>query len=128
MACSYLIFLKIFPSFLTCGLQYYKNESIHLNSWPGTIVIRNRKIIWKHRSFLLIFWLDLKYLEWLYREYIKTAKNGNFCEELLGEIDFKAILANFCCYGYGANASEAVQKISTRTMELYANSLKQLIL
>ena len=77
--------------------------------------------------FLLIFWLELKYLEWLYREYIKTAKNGSFCEELLGEIDFKAILANFCCYGYGANASEAVQKISTRTLELYANSLKQQI-
>ena len=128
MACSYLIFLKIFPSFWTCGLQYYKNESIHLNSWPGTIVLRNRKIIWKHRSLLLIFWLELKYLEWLYREYIKTAKNGSFCEDLLGEIDFKAILANFCCYGYGANASEAVQKISTRTLELYANSLKQLIL
>ena len=78
--------------------------------------------------FLLIFWLELKYLEWLYRKYIKTAKNGSFCEELLSEIDFKAILANFCCYGYGANASEAVQKISTRTLELYANSLKQLIL
>ena len=62
--------------------------------------------------FFLIFWLELKYLEWLYREYIKTAKNGSFCEELLGEIDFKAILANFCCYGYGANASEAVQKIA----------------
>ena len=48
----------------------------------------------------------------MYRQYIKTAKNGSFCEELLGEIDFKAVLANFCCYGYGANASEAVQKIA----------------
>ena len=38
------------------------------------------------QSFLLIFWLELKYLEWLYREYIKTAKNGSFCEELLREI------------------------------------------
>ena len=82
----------------------------------------------KQKVNLLIFWLELKYLEWLYREYIKTAKNGSFCEELLGESDFKAFLANFCCYGYGANASEAVQKISTRTLELYANSLKQLIL
>ena len=44
------------------------------------------------------------------------------CEELLGEIDFEAVLANFCCYGYGANVSVAVQKISTRTLELYANS------
>ena len=59
--------------------------------------------------------MNLKYLEWQYREYIKTAKNGSFCEELLGEIDFEAVLADFCCYGYGANASEAVQKISART-------------
>ena len=58
----------------------------------------------------------------------QNSKNGSFCEELLGEIDFKAVLANFCCYGYGANASEAVQKISTRTLELYTNYLKQLIL
>ena len=60
--------------------------------------------------------MHLKYLEWTYREYIKTAKNGSFCEELLGEIDFKAVLANFCCYGYSANASasEAVQKISIK--------------
>ena len=120
----------MFPSlFWTCGLQYYKNESIHLNSWPGTLVIRNRKIIWKYRAFLLIYFgLNLKYLEWPYREYIKTAKNGSFCEELLGKIDFEAVLASFCCYGYGANASEAVQKISARTLELYANSLKQQIL
>ena len=45
MACSYLNFLKIFPSFRTFGQQYYKNESIHLNSW-------------KHRSYLLIFSLE----------------------------------------------------------------------
>ena len=35
------------------------------------------------------------------------------CEELLSENDFEAVLATFCCYGYGANASEAVQKIAT---------------
>ena len=44
-ACSYLNFLKIFPSFRIFGLQCYKNESIHLNSW-------------KHRSYLLIFSLE----------------------------------------------------------------------
>ena len=41
----------------------------------------------------------------------QTAKNGGFCEELLSENDF-AVLVNFCCYEYGANA-EAVEKIST---------------
>ena len=51
-----------------------------------------------------------------YRKYIKTVKNGGFCEELLSENDSEAVLVNFCCYEYGANASEAVQKISTRTL------------
>ena len=51
-----------------------------------------------------------------YRKYIKTAKNGGFCEVLLSENDFEAVLVNFCCYEYGVNASEAVQKISTRTL------------
>ena len=35
-----------------------------------------------------------------YRKYIKTAKNSGFCEELLGENDFEAVLVNFCCYVY----------------------------
>ena len=33
MACGYLNYFKIFPSFWTFGQQYSKNESIHLNSW-----------------------------------------------------------------------------------------------
>ena len=37
-----------------------------------------------------------------------TAKNGVFCEELLSENNFEAVLVNFCCYEYGANVSEAV--------------------
>ena len=55
---------------------------------------------------------NLKYLGWPYKEYIKAAKNGDFCEELLNENDFEAVLVTFCCYDYGANASEAVQKIA----------------
>ena len=53
---------------------------------------------------------------WPCREYIKIAKNGCFhCfnEEFLSEIDFEAVLATFSCYGYGANASETVEKIAT---------------
>ena len=41
---------------------------------------------------------------------MKTAKTGGFCKELLSENDFDAVLVNFCCYKYGANASEAVEK------------------
>ena len=44
---------------------------------------------------------------------ITTAKNGGFCEELLSENDFETVLANLYSCDYGANASEAVQKIST---------------
>ena len=65
------------------------------------------------RAVLLIFRLNLKYLGWSCREYIKTVKNGGFCEELPSENDFEAVLATFCCYDYGANASKAVQKIVT---------------
>ena len=71
--------------------------------------------------------MNLKYLGWTYEEYMKTAKNVTLCVELLSENDFEAVLANFCCHDYGGNISERVQKISTRTLKLYANSLKQLI-
>ena len=51
----------------------------------------------------------------------QTAKNGGFFEELLSENDFEAVLVNFCCYEYGANASEAVQ-ISTRILLRFPHS------
>ena len=35
-----------------------------------------------------------------YRKYIKTVKNGGFCEELLRENDFEAVLVNLCFYEY----------------------------
>ena len=47
------------------------------------------------------------------------AKSDGFCFcFLLSENDFEAVLVNFCCYEYGADASEAVQKISTSTRTL----------
>ena len=53
----------------------------------------------------------------LYRAYMKTAKNGNFWEELLIENDFETVLATFCRYDNGDKASEAVQKIATDQKE-----------
>ena len=47
---------------------------------------------------------------------IQTSKNGGFCEELLSENDFEAVLVNFCCYELDANASEAFQKSSIRIL------------
>ena len=59
---------------------------------------------------------------------LKQQKNVSFWEEIPSGNDFEAVLVNFCYYDCGANASEAVQKISTGTLDLYVNSLKQLVL
>ena len=71
-------------------------------------------IVWKYEPHCWYFCLNLKYWRWPYTEYIKTAKNTGFCEELLCENDFEAVLTTFCCYEYGDNTSEAVQKITTK--------------
>ena len=63
------------------------------------------------RAALLIFLLELEISGLKYLGGI-TAKNSSFCEELPCENDFEAVLATFCCYDYGANVSEAVQKIA----------------
>ena len=42
-----------------------------------------------------------------------------FCEEMISENKFQAVLATLCCYYYGANASEAVQKIATDQKEYH---------
>ena len=78
-----------------------------------SIVIRNGKIVWKHGLIVDIFaWT---WIIWGGRteNTSKQQKMVAFFEELLSENDFEAVLATFCCYDYGANASEAVQKIAT---------------
>ena len=45
------------------------------------------------------------------------------CEELLSENIFEAVLATFCCYDYGACASEAVPKIATDQKDHHKCSL-----
>ena len=83
---------------------------------PGSstnIVTRNGKIVWKHGPNCWYFRLNLIYLGWPYKAYIKRAKNGDFCEELLSENDFEVVLATFCFYEQNAKAYEAVQKIAT---------------
>ena len=90
------------------------------------IVIKNGNIVWKHGPYCSYLPLNLKYLGWPYRTYIKTAKNGDLCEEYLGENDFETDLATFCCYGQGTKASEAVKKIATDQKE-YRNALLVLL-
>ena len=97
--------------------MFYKYINLGTVNLSIIIVIRNGKIVWKHGPCCWYFCLNLKYLGWPYRAYIKTAKNGNFCEELLSENDIEAVLATFCCYDHGVKASEAVQKIATDQRE-----------
>ena len=56
------------------------------------------------------------YFNFSIKKILRNSKNGGFCEELLSENDFEAVLVNFCCYEYGANAFDAVRKISTRIL------------
>ena len=91
------------------------------------IVIRNGKIVWKDGPYCWYFSLNLKYLGWLYSAYIKAAKNGNFCQELLSKNDYEAILVTFCCYDHGAKASEEVQKIAADQKEYGKCSLSVII-
>ena len=75
-----------------------------------TIIIRNRKIVGKHGSYCWYFCLNLKFLGWPYRKYIKTVKVSACSVSFYCRYDFIAI---FCSYRYGANASEPVEKIAT---------------
>ena len=36
-----------------------------------------------------------------------------FSEDFISKDDFESVFATFCCYGYGTNSSEAVEKIAT---------------
>ena len=66
--------------------------------------------------------MNLKYPRWPYREYFTTAKNGGFSEDLLSENGLETVLATFCCYDYGANASKAVQNIATDQKDYHKRS------
>ena len=92
-----------------------------------SIVIRNGKIVWKHGPCCWYFRLNLKYLRCPYRAYIKTEKNGDFCEKMLSENDIEAVLATFCYYDHGPKTSEAVQKIATDQKEYWKCSLRVII-
>ena len=54
-------------------------------------VIGNGKTVWKQEPYCSYFCLNLKYPAWPYKAYIKTAKNSDFCEELISESDFEVV-------------------------------------
>ena len=57
---------------------------------------------------MLIFSLELEISGLAVKRIHQNSENGGFCEALLSENDFEPVLATFCCYDYGAKASEAV--------------------
>ena len=65
----------------------------------------------------MIFSLELETSGVAVQNAHQTEKHGKFCEELLSENDFDAVLGNFCCYDHGVKTSEAVQKIATDQKE-----------
>ena len=65
------------------------------------------------RGVLLIFLFELEISGVAVQRIHQKSKECSFCEDLLSENDFEAVLATFCCYDYGVNAFEVVQKIAT---------------
>ena len=70
---------------------------------------------WKYsldtRAVLLIFSLEFEISGMTVQRIHQNSENYGLCEEVLSENNFQAVLSTFCCYDYGANASEAVHKI-----------------
>ena len=96
---------------------------------PDTIVIRNRKQKdGLERSYLVIFFfVNLKYL--IFGVAAQRIHHNSEKWQLAFVRNMKMTLRLYQSISgvmTGTNASEAVQKISARTLELYANSLKQL--
>ena len=73
---------------------------------------KKRKVSLETRAALVIFSLELEISGVAVQGIHQNSEKWWFCEELLSENDFEAVLATFCCYDYGANASDAVQKIA----------------
>ena len=71
------------------------------------------------RARLFILTFELKFLGWLYKEYIKIAKIVVCSKDFLWKYAFDAVLAIFHYYGYGATSSEAVEKIATDEIQYH---------
>ena len=67
----------------------------------------------------MIFSLELEISGMVVQSIHQNSKKGGFCVELVRENDFEAVLATFCRYDHGTNASEAVQKIAIDQKEYH---------
>ena len=74
---------------------------------------KKRKNSLEAQGVLLIFSIELEISEVSVKIMHQNSETVGFCAELFRKNDFQVVLATFCCYDCGANASEAVQKIAT---------------
>ena len=74
---------------------------------------QKRKDNLETRAVLLISSIELDISGMAVQSIDQNSKKWWLCEELHSENDFKTVLSTFCCYDYGANASETVWKIAT---------------
>ena len=102
----------------TVNKLYRKHKPVRIIQKEHLLILGTRKLpknlniyLRNHQTETTIF------LATKHEKAITMAKNGGFCF-FLSENDFETVLVNFCCYEHGANASEAVQKISTSTRTL----------
>ena len=101
-------FSYVFLDAFRIKLLYYRTP-LNIYFFLLNIVIKNRKIVWKHEPYCWYFRLNLNIHQ--------NSKKWWLFWELLNENDFEAVLTTFRCYDHGANASKAVQKISTDQKE-----------
>ena len=66
--------------------------------------------VWKHGTYCRYFYLNLKFLGWPYREYMKIAEMA--AKYFLCGDDLDPVLAIFLSDGYGANTPEGVEEIA----------------
>ena len=79
-----------------------------------TISQKKRKDSLETRVILFIFSPELEISGVVLQQiHQNSKKKSGYREEWLCENDFETVLATFYCYDYGANDSEAVQKIAT---------------
>ena len=74
---------------------------------------KKRKDSLETQAILLIFLLEFEISGVTLQGIHQNSEKWRLCEELLSGNDFEAALATLCCQDYGANASEAVQKVAT---------------
>ena len=113
MACSYLNFYKHFLHFKLLANNTTKNEIIHLNSWHHSN--KKQKNSLRILVVLLIFLLELEISGMALQRIHQNSKKWEFLWRMAyWKWLWGCFWPIYVVIKYGFNASEAVQKISTR--------------